>query len=51
MDKINVPKLTGNIYFIRILKIKAASSLKRLDSVISEVKYERLSGNDSKGWD
>ena len=51
MEKLNVPELTGTNYFIWALKIKSALSLKRLDSVLSEVKPEGLSEKDSTEWD
>jgi hypothetical protein len=51
MDRLNVPELTGSNYFIWSLKIKAALSLKRLDSVINDAKPENLSEKDSNNWD
>ena len=51
MEKLNVPELTGTNYFIWALKIKSALSLKRLDSVLSEVKPEGLTEKDSTEWD
>ena len=48
MEKLNVPELSGIIW---ALKIKSALSLKRLDSVLSEVKPEGLNENDTTEWD
>lgn len=47
MDKLNIPKLNGTYYFMQCLIIKAASSLRMLVSVISEVKAEGQSDKDS----
>ncbi|KAF8791293.1 hypothetical protein HNY73_006181 [Argiope bruennichi] len=50
MDKVNVPELNGTNYFIWALKIQAALSLKRLNSVISAVKPDNLSEKDAAEW-
>ncbi|KAF8770370.1 Retrovirus-related Pol polyprotein like [Argiope bruennichi] len=50
MDKLNVPELNGTNYFIWALKIQAALSLKRLDSVISAVKPDNRSEKDAAEW-
>ncbi|GFY04471.1 RBR-type E3 ubiquitin transferase [Trichonephila clavipes] len=42
MDKITIPDLNGTNYFIWELKMKAALSLKRLDSLILYEKPEDL---------
>ncbi|GFV06418.1 RBR-type E3 ubiquitin transferase [Trichonephila clavipes] len=42
MDKITIPDLNGTNYFIWELKMKAALSLKRLDSLIINEKPEDL---------
>ncbi|GBO22173.1 Retrovirus-related Pol polyprotein from transposon TNT 1-94 [Araneus ventricosus] len=47
MDRINVPELTGTNYFIWSLKMQAALSLKRLDSVTTQMKPEGLSEKDA----
>ncbi|GFX13562.1 RBR-type E3 ubiquitin transferase [Trichonephila clavipes] len=50
MDKITIPDLNGTNYFIWELKIKAALSLKRLDSLILNEKPEDLTRKDEIGW-
>ncbi|GBM86130.1 hypothetical protein AVEN_75405-1 [Araneus ventricosus] len=51
MDGINVPELTGTNYFIWSLKMQAALSLKRLDSVTTQMKPEGLSEKDAIEWE
>ncbi|GFS58151.1 RBR-type E3 ubiquitin transferase [Trichonephila clavipes] len=46
MDKITIPDLNGTNYFIWELKMKAALSLKRLDSLILNEKPEDLTRKD-----
>ncbi|GFW06093.1 retrovirus-related Pol polyprotein from transposon TNT 1-94 [Trichonephila clavipes] len=46
MDKIKIPDLNGTNYFIWELKMKAALSLKRLDSLIINEKPGDLSHKD-----
>ncbi|GBN26868.1 Retrovirus-related Pol polyprotein from transposon TNT 1-94, partial [Araneus ventricosus] len=50
MDRISVPELTGTNYFIWSLKMQAALSLKRLDSVTTQMKPEGLSEKDASEW-
>ncbi|KAF8790524.1 Retrovirus-related Pol polyprotein like [Argiope bruennichi] len=50
MDKLNVPEMKGTNYFIWALKIQAALSFRRLDSVISAVKPDNLSEKDTAEW-
>ncbi|GBN88543.1 Retrovirus-related Pol polyprotein from transposon TNT 1-94, partial [Araneus ventricosus] len=50
MDRISVPELTGTNYFIWSLKLQAALSLKRLDSVTTQMKPEGLSEKDALEW-
>ncbi|GBN28831.1 Retrovirus-related Pol polyprotein from transposon TNT 1-94 [Araneus ventricosus] len=50
MDRISVPELTGTNYFIWSLKMQAALSLKRLDSVTTQMKPEGLSEKDALEW-
>ncbi|GBN13319.1 Retrovirus-related Pol polyprotein from transposon TNT 1-94 [Araneus ventricosus] len=50
MDRISVPALTGTNYFIWSLKMQAALSLKRLDSVTTQMKPEGLSEKDASEW-
>ncbi|GFW51422.1 retrovirus-related Pol polyprotein from transposon TNT 1-94 [Trichonephila clavipes] len=50
MDKITIPDLNGTNYFIWELKMKAALSLKRLDSLIINKKPEDLTRNDEIEW-
>ena len=47
VKKLNVPELTGLNYLIWALKIKFALSLKRFNSVLSEVKPKDLNEKDS----
>nr|GBN20086.1 Retrovirus-related Pol polyprotein from transposon TNT 1-94 [Araneus ventricosus] len=51
MDRISVPELTGTNYFIWSLKMQAALSLKRLDSVTTQMKPEGLSEKDALEWE
>ncbi|GBN39024.1 hypothetical protein AVEN_58542-1 [Araneus ventricosus] len=51
MDRISVPELTGTNYFIWSLKMQAALSLKRLDSVTTQMKPEGLSEKDASEWE
>ncbi|GFW54533.1 retrovirus-related Pol polyprotein from transposon TNT 1-94 [Trichonephila clavipes] len=50
MDKITIPDLNGMDYFIWELKMKAALSLKRLDSLILNEKPEDLTRKDEMDW-
>ncbi|GFX99591.1 retrovirus-related Pol polyprotein from transposon TNT 1-94 [Trichonephila clavipes] len=50
MDKITIPDLNGTNYFIWELKMKAALSLKRLDSLIINEKSEDLTRKDEIEW-
>ncbi|GFY07434.1 retrovirus-related Pol polyprotein from transposon TNT 1-94 [Trichonephila clavipes] len=50
MDKITTPDLSGTNYFIWELKMKAALSLKRLDSLIINEKPGDLSLKDEIEW-
>ncbi|GFT63112.1 retrovirus-related Pol polyprotein from transposon TNT 1-94 [Trichonephila clavipes] len=50
MDKITIPDLNGTNYFIWELKMKAALSLKRLDSLILNEKPEDLTRKDEMDW-
>ncbi|GFT05247.1 RBR-type E3 ubiquitin transferase [Trichonephila clavipes] len=50
MDKITIPDLNGTNYFIWELKMKAALSLKRLDSLILNEKPEGLTRKDEMDW-
>lgn len=50
INKLNIMVLSMTNYFIWSLKIKAALILKRLHSVISEVKAEGLSEKGSVEW-
>ncbi|GFW19667.1 RBR-type E3 ubiquitin transferase [Trichonephila clavipes] len=50
MDKITIPDLNGTNYFIWELKMKAALSLKRLDSLILIEKPEDLTRKDEMDW-
>ncbi|GBL95367.1 hypothetical protein AVEN_154778-1 [Araneus ventricosus] len=51
MDRISVPELTGTNYFIWSLKMQAALSLKRLDSVTTQMKPEGLNEKDALEWE
>ncbi|GFX69232.1 retrovirus-related Pol polyprotein from transposon TNT 1-94 [Trichonephila clavipes] len=51
MDKITIPDLNGTSYFIWELKMKAALSLKRLDSLIINEKPGDLSSKDEIEWE
>ncbi|GBM62170.1 Retrovirus-related Pol polyprotein from transposon TNT 1-94 [Araneus ventricosus] len=51
MDRISIPALTGTNYFIWSLKMQAALSLKRLDSVTTQMKPEGLSEKDALEWE
>lgn len=51
MDKLNVPKLNIINYFIWCFKIKAALSLKRWGTLISEIKAESLNEKNSIEWE
>ncbi|GFT94414.1 retrovirus-related Pol polyprotein from transposon TNT 1-94 [Trichonephila clavipes] len=50
MDKITITDLNGTNYFIWELKMKAALSLKRLDSLILNEKPEDLTRKDEMDW-
>ncbi|GFX79127.1 retrovirus-related Pol polyprotein from transposon TNT 1-94 [Trichonephila clavipes] len=50
MDKVTIPDLNGTNYFIWELKMKAALSLKRLDSLIINEKPGDLSRKDEIEW-
>ncbi|GFX21634.1 retrovirus-related Pol polyprotein from transposon TNT 1-94 [Trichonephila clavipes] len=50
MDKIIIPDLNGTNYFIWELKMKAALSSKRLDSLILNEKPEDLTRKDEMDW-
>lgn len=50
MDKFNFPELNENNYFMWNMVIKTALTLKRLDTVTSEVKAEGLSDKDTIEW-
>ncbi|GFW91555.1 retrovirus-related Pol polyprotein from transposon TNT 1-94 [Trichonephila clavipes] len=50
MDKITIPDLNGTNYFIWELKMKAALSLKRLDSLVLNEKPEDLTCKDEMDW-
>ncbi|GFU44249.1 retrovirus-related Pol polyprotein from transposon TNT 1-94 [Trichonephila clavipes] len=50
MDKITIPDLNGTNYFIWELKMKAALSLKRLDSLILNEKPEDRTRKDEMDW-
>ncbi|GBM10056.1 Retrovirus-related Pol polyprotein from transposon TNT 1-94 [Araneus ventricosus] len=50
MHRISVRELTGTNYFIWSLKMQAALSLKRLDSVTTQMKPEGLSEKDASEW-
>ncbi|GBN82325.1 Retrovirus-related Pol polyprotein from transposon TNT 1-94 [Araneus ventricosus] len=51
MDRISVSELTGTNYFIWSLKMQAALSLKRLDSVTTQMKPEGLGEKDALEWE
>ncbi|GFX48767.1 RBR-type E3 ubiquitin transferase [Trichonephila clavipes] len=50
MYKITIPDLNGTNYFIWELRMKAALSLKRLDSLILNEKPENLTRKDKIEW-
>ncbi|GFU02821.1 RBR-type E3 ubiquitin transferase [Trichonephila clavipes] len=50
MDKITISDLNGKNYFIWELKMKAALSLKRLDSLILNEKPEDFTRKDEIEW-
>ncbi|GFX43839.1 retrovirus-related Pol polyprotein from transposon TNT 1-94 [Trichonephila clavipes] len=50
MDKITIPDLNGTKYFIWVLKMKTALSVKRLDSLIINKKPGDLSRKDEIEW-
>ncbi|GFW62650.1 retrovirus-related Pol polyprotein from transposon TNT 1-94 [Trichonephila clavipes] len=50
MDKITIPDLNGTNCFIWELKMKAALSLKRLDSLILNEKPDDLTRKDEIEW-
>ncbi|GFX30787.1 RBR-type E3 ubiquitin transferase [Trichonephila clavipes] len=50
MDKITIANFNGTNYFIRELKMKAALSLKRLDSLTLNEKPEELTRKDEIEW-